>query len=140
MNFELDIFELSNLLSKIQKNYKLNIMVKSVQSGGWLTINGEAVILKSAVKGGEGCGSKFNNILHIKILDHAAYDGAVIKLTGAKDKKFKVSLNPAKAMQISKDGSRQMIIKENESTLKVDDNIVFSIDESAEKIKTYIEE
>lgn len=138
MNFELNIFELSNLLIKIKKEHKLNIMVKSVQSGGWLTLQGEAVILKAAVTGGEGCSSKFNNILHIKVVNHSAYDGAVLKLTGAKNKKFKVSLNPAKALQIGKDGKQQMIIKDNECTLKVDDNIIFNIDESAEEIKKYI--
>lgn len=139
MNFQLDIFELSKVLKKIEEKNKLNIMVKAVQSGGWLTLNGEAVILKMAVNGGEGCGSKFNNILHIKIQNHMVYDGAVIKLTGAKNKKFNAEISTAKAVEIGKDGSRKMIIKDNECTLKIDDNIIFNIDDNIENIKKYIE-
>lgn len=138
MNFELDIYELSDVLKKIEKNNKLNITVKAEQSGGWFTLKGEAVILKMAVNGGEGCSSKFNNILHIKIKNHMSYDGAVIKLTGVKDKKFKAELGDAKAFQIGRDGSRTMITKENECTLKIDNNIIFNIDDNAQNIIKYI--
>lgn len=140
MNFDLDIFELSRVLKKIEENHKLNIMVKAVQSGGWFTLNGEAVILKAAVNGQNGCGSKFNNILHIKIKNHMAYDGAVIKLTGAKNKKFKANVSAAKALEMNKDGQSTMKIKDDECTLKIDDNIVFSINDNAENIMKYIEE
>ena len=37
MNFELDIYELSDVLKKIEKDNKLNITVKAEQSGGWFT-------------------------------------------------------------------------------------------------------
>ena len=140
MNYELDIFELSRVLKKIEENYKLKITIKAVQSGGWFTLNGEAVILKAAVNGLNGCGSKFSNILHIKIKNHMAYDGAVIKLTGADNKKFKTRLNAAKALEITKSGQSRMKEKENECSLKIDDNIIFTINENVENIKKYIEE
>lgn len=138
MNFELDIYELSDVLKKIEKDNKLNITVKAEQSGGWFTLKGEALVLKAAVSGGEGCSSKFNNILHIKIKNHMSYDGAIIKLTGVKDKKFKAELGDANAFRIGKDGSRTLITKENECTLKIDNNIIFNIGDNAENVLKYI--
>ncbi|MBE6047504.1 MAG: UDP-N-acetylglucosamine pyrophosphorylase [Clostridium sp.] len=138
MNFELDIYELSDVLKKIEQNNKLNVTVKSEQSGGWFTLNGEAVILKKAISGGDSCSSKFDNILHIKVKNHLAYDGAVIKLTGAKNKKFLTEINQAKAFEIGKDGTRNIIVKENQCTLKIDKNIIFSIPDKAENIIKYI--
>ena len=67
MKLELTVCELGKVLKKIEEKYKLDILVKSTLSGGWMTITGEAIILKVPSDIKVGCGGKSDNIIDIKI-------------------------------------------------------------------------
>lgn len=139
MNLEVDIYELGKILKKIEENYELNILVKSNLSGGWMTITGKAFIEKHPYEIGSECSSKKDNIIHIRIKDDKE-DGVLIKITGARDKKFNIDISAGKYKEISKTGLNLDMIKtnENETKLRIDENIIFTIKTSVEKIKELI--
>ena len=141
MKLELDIYELGEILRKIKEKYKLNILVKATLSGGWITITGEANILKAPIKVTEGCCGKSDNIIDIKILSEDNQDGIIIKLTGAKNKKFNVDISSTRYKDVlsNKLKPNEIKINKNESKLRIDEDIIFtiktSVDEIAEIIK-----
>jgi len=141
MKLELDIYELGEILRKIEEQYKLNILVKAALSGGWMTITGEASILKIAVDIKTGCCKKSDNIIDVKILSEDNQDGIIIKLTGAKNKKFNIDISSTRYKDIlsNKLKPNEIKINENESKLRIDEDIIFtiktSVDEIAEIIK-----
>ena len=112
MNLEVDVCELGKILKEIEKNYELNILVKSNLSGGWMTITGKASIEKHPYESESGCSSKKDNIIHIRIKEDKE-DGVLIKITGAKDKKFNVDISSGKYKEISKVGLNIDMIKTN---------------------------
>lgn len=59
---------------------------------------------------------------------------------GGKGKKFNVDISPAKYKSIPKKGLilNQVKINKNECVLRIDDNIIFTIKESEEKIISII--
>ena len=59
MKLELTVCELGEVLKKIEEKYKLDILVKSTLSGGWMTITGEATILKVPSDKKVGCCGKW---------------------------------------------------------------------------------
>ena len=139
MNLEVDVCELGKILKEIEKNYELNILVKSNLSGGWMTITGKASIEKHPYESESGCSSKKDNIIHIRIKEDKE-DGVLIKITGAKDKKFNVDISSGKYKEISKVGLNIDMIEtnENETKLRIDENIIFTIKTNAEKINELI--
>ncbi|MBE6049737.1 MAG: UDP-N-acetylglucosamine pyrophosphorylase [Clostridium sp.] len=140
MNFQLTILELGNVLKKIEDNHKLSLLIKANQSGGWLTLKGDVTILNHPKEiSGASCASKFNNIISMK-LKNEELEGSVIKITGAKGKKFNVAIDSAKykALSTSTIAINQVRSNENECTLKIDDNMVFSIKAPAKDIINYI--
>lgn len=131
MKFELNIKELGEILKKINQKYKLKILVKSNLSGGWMTINGDAEVTKIP--------TLTDNIIHIKV-DTNDDNGATIKLTGNKDKKFNIDVSNTRYREISKNGLTLNMIKEKEDEckLRIDDNIMFTINDSEKEISEII--
>lgn len=140
MKLELTIEELGMALDKIEKKHKLNVLVKSTLSGGWMTITGEAAILKIPRNMEDSCASKGNNIIDIKI-NGENQEGTVIKITGAKNKKFNVDISSTRYRELasSKLTINQIKINENECKLRIDEDIIFTIKASAKEIIELIE-
>ncbi|GAA0075753.1 hypothetical protein UT300005_01310 [Clostridium sp. CTA-5] len=138
MKLELTIFELGQILKKLEKNYKLDLLVKSNLSGGWMTIKGEASIEK--IPGlSLDCTNRGNNIIDIKVTDQTE-QGATIKLTGAKDKKFNLDISSARYKELSKNkfASNEIKINDNECKLRIDENMIFTIKASVDEIQNII--
>ena len=45
MKYDLSIYELGQLLTKLTKDYKVELLSKAKLSGGWMTIVGEVEII-----------------------------------------------------------------------------------------------
>lgn len=131
MKFELNIKELGETLKRINQEYKLKVLVKSNLSGGWMTINGDAEITKIP--------TLTDNIIHINVTTNDD-NGAIIKLTGNKDKKFNIDVSNTRYREISKNGLTLNMIKEKEDEckLRIDDNIIFTINDSEKEISEII--
>ena len=132
MKLELTVFQLGKALKDIENQYNLNLLVKQNLSGGWITIVGEATITDYPI---EENGGNSNNIISVNIKGSSS-EGTTIKFIGAKGKKFNVDISPAKYKSIPKKGLtlNQVKINKNECALRIDENIIFTIKESAEKI------
>ena len=120
MKLELTVYELGKVLKKIEEKYKLDILVKSTLSGGWMTITGEATILKSPSDVIVGCGGKSDNIIDIKIKTEDDQEGIIFKITGAKNKKFNVDISSTRYKEVLSNNLtiNQVKVNENESKLK----------------------
>lgn len=136
MKYELTIIELGKVLKSIEDQYKLNILIKSSLSGGWMTIIGEAEVVSAPKDVANGCAAKFNNIITLRVKD-AENEGALIKLTGSKDKKFNVVVDSAKYKEISNGGLSLNAVKTDDKncTLKIDEDMVFSIKAPKEEVE-----
>lgn len=136
MKLELTVFQLGKALKDIENEYNINLLVKQNLSGGWLTILGEATIIDCPT---EENMSKNNNIISVSIKG-CSLEGTVIKIIGAKGKKFDVDISSAQYKSIPKKGLilNQVKINKDECVLRIDENIIFSIKESAEKIISLI--
>lgn len=131
MKLELTVFQLGKALKDIENQYNLNLLVKQNLSGGWITIVGQAIITDYPTEENRGT----NNIISVHIKGSSS-EGTAIKFIGAKGKKFNVDISPAQYKSIPKKGLtlNQVKINKNECALRIDDNIIFTIKESAEKI------
>jgi len=141
MKLELTVVELGKVLKKIEEKYKLDILVKLNLSGGWMTITGEANILKVPSDVKAGCGSKSDNIIDIKIKAEDNIEGIIIKFTGAKNKKFNVEIASTRYKEVLSNNLtiNQIKVNENESKLRIDENIIFTIKTSVDEIAKSIE-
>jgi len=141
MKLELTVCELGKVLKKLEEKYKLDILVKSTLSGGWMTITGEAIILKAPVDKKVGCCGNGDNIIDIKIKNENNQEGTVIKITGAKNKKFNVDISSTRYKEVSSDKLtiNQIKVNEDESKLRIDEDIIFTIKESVDEIAKIIE-
>ena len=141
MKLELTVCELGKALKKIEEKYKLDVLVKSTLSGGWMTITGEATILKVPSDIKVGCCGKGDNIIDIKIKSEDNQDGTTIKITGAKNKKFNVDISSTRYKEILSNNLtiNQIKINENESKLRIDENIIFTIKAPVDEIAKIIE-
>ncbi|AQR97573.1 UDP-N-acetylglucosamine pyrophosphorylase [Clostridium saccharoperbutylacetonicum] len=142
MSLELNICELGEALRKIEEKYKLEVLVKSNLSGGWMTITGEAIIEKVPKDKKTSCGGgNGDNIIDIKIKTENNEDGLIMKITGAKNKKFIIDVSSARYKEIRPNNLsiNQTKINENESKLRIDENIIFSIKAPADEVIQIIE-
>ena len=141
MKLELTICELGKALKKIKEKYKLDILIKSTLSGGWITITGEATILKFPSDVIVGCGGKSDNIIDVKIKTEIDQDGSIIKITGAKNKKFNVDISSTRYKEVlsNKLTNNQIKVNEDESKLRIDEDIIFTIKTSVNEIVKIIE-
>ncbi|MDS0524471.1 UDP-N-acetylglucosamine pyrophosphorylase [Clostridium sp. SHJSY1] len=135
MEFKLTVLELGKTLKKVEEDYGLKMLIKAELSGGWMTMVGEASISSIPKEYKPGLSAKFDNIVSVKIKDDNL-EGSTIKLTGRQDKKFNVKIEPARYKEIPKNGIglNQVKLNENECTLKIDDNITFTIKAKAEDV------
>lgn len=125
MKYELNVYELGQLLKKVEENYGLEILTKMALSGGWMTMTGKANIVsvpedKVVVKG--------NNIITINVIDNNL-EGSLLKITGAKDKKFSIDIAPTKYKELKSNGLNinQTKINENECKIRIDEDIIFTV-------------
>ena len=133
MDYELTLYQLGNFLENILEKYKMTLTIKVKLSGGWITLRSNVKIDSLPKEEGLTAG---NNVISLK-LDNAGED---LKITGLKNLKFKVNLSPAKYKEINKKGLSIDMVKEksDKSTLRIDDNIVFSINASTNEINKLI--
>jgi len=141
MKLELTVCELGKILKEIEEKYKLDILVKSTLSGGWMTITGEAIILKAPSYKKVGCCGNGDNIIDIKIKNENNEEGTVIKITGAKNKKFNVDISSTRYKEVFSDKLtiNKIKVNENESKLRIDEDIIFTIKASVDEITEIIE-
>jgi hypothetical protein len=141
MKLELTVCELGKVLKEIEEKYKLDILVKSTLSGGWMTITGEAIVLKAPSDKKVSCCGNGDNIIDIKIKNENNEEGTVIKITGAKNKKFNVDISSTRYKEVFSDKLtiNQMKVNENESKLRIDEDIIFTIKASVDEIAEIIE-
>ncbi|NRZ24041.1 hypothetical protein DFN07_005472 [Clostridium beijerinckii] len=66
---------------------------------------------------------------------------SVIKITGAKDKKFNIDISSTRYKELRPNNLtvNKIKINENESKLRIDENIIFTIGASVDDIKELIE-
>ena len=135
MKYELTTFELGTLLKKIRENNNISILSKINLSGGWLTITGSVEILEIPKNNTIMAG---NNFINIKVSNNN--EGTIIKLIGAKDSKFSIDISPTKFKEIKPSSLSLDMIKENsnECKLRIDENVIFTINSSAESIAQLI--
>ncbi|VYU10219.1 UDP-N-acetylglucosamine pyrophosphorylase [Clostridium tertium] len=125
MKYDLNIYELGQLLTKLTKNYKVELLSKAKLSGGWMTITGEVDIVsvpddKVVLKG--------NNIITINIKDKDC-KGSYIKITGAKNGSFNIDIANTKYKEFGATGLNlnKVKINENECKLRIDEDMIFTI-------------
>lgn len=140
MNLELTIYELGQVLKKIEKKHGLDLMVKMDLSGGWMTLVGKTNVEKTPALLLAGTG-KGNNVIDLRVkFDHE--EGSIIRLIGAKDKKFKVNIEPSKYRELRPSSltSNEVKINNKECKLMIDEDIIFSIKENANEILNFIQD
>ncbi|NKF05905.1 UDP-N-acetylglucosamine pyrophosphorylase [Clostridium gasigenes] len=137
MKYELTLYELGKLLKNIREEYKVNLLSKITLSGGWMTITGSVdieEIPKTEII------SKGNNIISIKVKSNEV-EGAILKITGAKDKKFNIDIAQAKFKVISATGININRIQTNneECKLRIDEDMIFTINTNEDNILKFLQ-
>ena len=109
MKYDLNVYELGQLLSNITKEYNTELLSKIKLSGGWMTMTG-------------------NNIITLNIRDNEC-EGSLIKITGAKDSKFNIDIAPTKYKEFGATGLNlnKVKINENECKLRIGEDMIFTI-------------
>lgn len=140
MKLELTVNELGKALKKIEEKYKLDALVKLILSGGWMTITGEASIVKYPSDKERGCSGKVDNIIDVNIKTEGQ-DGIVVKITGGKNKKFNIDISSTRYKEIHSNNLtiNQVKVNEHESKLKIDENIIFTIKAPVDEIEKVID-
>lgn len=125
MKYDLNIYELGQLLVNLTKKYKVELLSKAKLSGGWMTITGEVDIIsvpedKVVLKG--------NNIITINIKDKECM-GSYIKITGAKNGRFNIDISNTKYKELGGSGLNldKTKINENECKLRIGEDMIFTI-------------
>ena len=125
MKYNLNIYELGQLLSKLTREYDVNVLTKLKLSGGWMTITGEVQVVgapedKVVLKG--------NNIITLKIKD-TGFEGSTLKITGAKNGLFNIDLAATRYKEFGSSGLNlnKVKINNNESKLRIDEDMIFTI-------------
>lgn len=137
MKHELTLYQLGKLLKNITKEYRVDLLSKITLSGGWLTLTGAASIEEAPRSEGVSLG---NNIISIKVKANEN-EGSVLKITGAKNKKFNVDISPTKLRVISGTGININRLQTNneECKLRIDEDMIFTINTTAEVVSKLVE-
>lgn len=135
MKFELTIYELGKLLKKVDTEFKLQMFTIVKLSGGWLTMMGDADVEEIPQQYLLGCSTNSNNIINIRIKDDNEL-GSILKITGAKDKKFEVDISPSTYKEIIKGNINhdEVKINDKECKIRIDSDIIFKVNAQAETI------
>jgi len=141
MRLELTVCELGKALKIIEEKYKLDILIKLALSGGWMTITGKATILKFPNDKKVCCSGKEDNIVDIRINCGDDKEGITTKITGAKNKKFSIDISSTRYKEMNTNNLtiNQIKINENESKLRIDEDIIFTINAPVDEIRKLIE-
>lgn len=133
MKYELTIYELGKLLCDVSKSYKTSILAKINLSGGWMTLQGQVEVESAPT---DKVMLKGNNIIALKVKSEGS-DGTTIKITGAKDEKFTVSVAPKKVIEIHTGGLGLQVQKEkaDECTIKIDESMIFTVNAGAGQVE-----
>lgn len=125
MKYELSIYELGQLLTKVTEEYKVELLTKIKLSGGWMTMTGDVEIVsvpenKVVIKG--------NNIITLKLKDIDC-EGSLLKITGAKGGSFTVDVAPTKYKELGTSGINlnKTKINKNETKIRIDEDMIFTI-------------
>lgn len=125
MKYDLNVYELGQLLTKITEEYNVDILTKLKLSGGWMTMTGKVEVVgvpedKVVLKG--------NNIITLKIKD-TGFEGSSLKITGAKDGLFNIDIAPTRYKEFGNSGINlnKIKINDNETKLRIDEDMIFTI-------------
>ena len=128
MKYELTIYELGKLLKEVSNVYEVDMLTKINLSGGWFTIKGKMEVLdipedRTLIKG--------NNIITLKI-NNISNEGFEVKITGAKNKLFKIDIDNTKYRELGGASLtlNKIKIKKDECKLRIDEDIIFTIKQS----------
>ena len=139
MKFEYTINELGDTLKKKSNTNDLDILIKSALSGGWMTVTGKAQIVKIPDSNLTGCKGAKDNIIHIKINEDDKKE-TLVKLTGVNNKKFNVDISAGRYRELSSNNLtiNQVKINENETKIRIDENIIFTVKDNVDNILSAI--
>lgn len=137
MKHELTLYELGKLLKTICEEYKVSLLSKITLSGGWMTMTGEASIEEIPTS---EVVMKGNNVISIRVKTNGE-EGAVLKITGAKDKKFNIDIASTKFKVISTTGLNidKLQTSNEECKLRIDEDMIFTINTNAEAVSKILE-
>lgn len=137
MKHELTLYELGKLLKNISEEYKVSLLSKITLSGGWMTMTGEASIEEIPTS---EVVMKGNNVISIRVKNNGE-EGAVLKITGAKDKKFNIDIEATKFKVISTTGLNidKLQSSKEECKLRIDEDMIFTINTNAEELIKILE-
>lgn len=140
MDLQLTVYELGNLLKRIEEKYELEVLIKSNLSGGWMTITGPAAIAKIPDNSISKCGGNKDNIIDI-IIKKDIEESIPVKITSASNKKFSVNIAPTKYRELSPNNLSLNMVKTNNdiTKLRIDENIIFTIKENIKNIEKLAE-
>lgn len=141
MVLELTVYELGKALKKIEEKYKLDVLAKLNLSGGWMTIKGKAMIEKIPIITRTRCSGKGNNIMDIRVRDENTKEGIILKITGDKNKKFNVDISSSRYKEVNRKNLSidEIKVNGNESKLRIDEDIIFTINAPVDEVTTLIE-
>ena len=129
MKYELSIYELGQLLTKVTEGYKVELLSKLKLSGGWMTMTGEAQVVsvpenKVVIKG--------NNIITLNIKGINC-EGSLLKITGAKNGVFQIDISPTKYKEFGATGLNlnKTKINNNETKIRIDEDMIFTVREAS---------
>lgn len=126
MKYDLNIYELGQLINDIGAHYSIEMLSKIKLSGGWMTMTGKVSIVsmpedKLSLKG--------NNIITLKVNGNN-YGGTLVKITGSKDNNFTIEISPTKYKTFNKGGlnlNNKVKLKEDECKIRIDEDIIFTV-------------
>lgn len=136
MKYKLTLYELGKLLKNISEEYKVALLSKITLSGGWMTMTGLVEI--QDVPNAEII-SNGNNIISIKVKTNEE-EGSVLKITGAKDKKFNIDISPIKFKVIFATGLNIDRLQTNneECKLRIDEDMIFTINTNIDDVLKFL--
>ena len=101
-----------------------------------MTITGPVSILKVPGEAVSKCGGSKDNIIDISINNDGA-ESIPVKITGSNNKKFAVNIAPTKYKELAPNNLSLNMLKtnNNETKLRIDENIIFTIKDSVENVE-----
>lgn len=139
MKFELNVKELGNVLKKIDEKENMKILIKSALNGGWLTVTGDAEIVKIPDINATGCAAAKDVVIDIKVKNNE--NSMIFKITGNMAKKFNVDFSEGRYKNLNNSGINinQIKTNHNETKIRVDENIIFTVKKPVQEVLKIVE-